>query len=48
MGTLEEMGLFDQEKEVKKEDVKAALHSVEVSILSAITSAQHSLLYISS
>ena len=27
MGTLEEMGLFDQEKEVKKEDVKAALHS---------------------
>ena len=27
MGTLEEMGLFDQEKEVKKEDVKTALHS---------------------
>ena len=27
MGTLEEMGLFDQETEVKKEDVKTALHS---------------------
>ena len=26
MGTLEEMGLFDEEKEVKKEEVKTALH----------------------
>ena len=28
MGTLEEMGLFDQETEVKKEEVKTALHKL--------------------
>ena len=30
MGTLEEMGLFDQEKEVKREEVKTALHKINL------------------
>ena len=30
MGTLEEMGLFDQEKEVEREEVKTALHKINL------------------
>ena len=30
MGTLEEMGLFDQEKGIKREEVRTALHQVEM------------------